>query len=497
MTDLARQTVPQELAVRMRIRDAARAWVEREKLVPPQTLDQLRRHARLCLESLELPDRGFDDFTLVMLNNALWETRFPAIPLEQRLLLLPFCLRNQTACTAERDDLGLICNVCERCDIPNLSEQAERLGMPVLVAESSSRVAEWVEEGDIQAVIGVSCMESLEKAFPAMLRFAVPGIAVPLTTGGCKDTTFDRSLLHDALAIPNGVPSRNVSHGRIRERLDRLFTPGETAKYLAASTPYLRDFPQRITHALCGNGKHYRPMITYVSYAALVDGDVFPGFLEPIALAVECFHKASLIHDDIEDDDTTRYGEPTLHEAIGVPAAINAGDFLIGEGYRLLSHPSIPLDLRPELMAQAAQAHCELALGQAQEFESIAESITLEQCLETHRLKTAPAFRVALNMGAVSARQFEPYCEIFHRYADSLGISYQLLDDLEDTADNPASAVDCLMRKNDVDRETARSEIATLYESYRTQTYDILERITDPPLKIAMYRLTGKVLKDA
>jgi geranylgeranyl pyrophosphate synthase len=49
------------------------------------------------------------------------------------------------------------------------------------------------------------------------------------------------------------------------------------------------------------------------------------------------FHKASLIHDDIEDGDALRYGEPTLHSEYGVAVALNVGDLLIGEGYRLLA----------------------------------------------------------------------------------------------------------------------------------------------------------------
>ena len=47
------------------------------------------------------------------------------------------------------------------------------------------------------------------------------------------------------------------------------------------------------------------------------------------ATAVECFHKASLIHDDIEDGDRQRYDQPTLHAEYGVPFALNAGDFLM------------------------------------------------------------------------------------------------------------------------------------------------------------------------
>ena len=64
---------------------------------------------------------------------------------------------------------------------------------------------------------------------------------------------------------------------------------------------------------------------------------MLPEDLRKVAVAVECFHKASLIHDDIEDNDALRYGEKTLHEEHGVAVALNVGDLLIGEGYRLLA----------------------------------------------------------------------------------------------------------------------------------------------------------------
>lgn len=498
--ETTRQSVPPEWDLRLKIRDAARSYVRGKKLVPPQTLRFLQEHARRCLEAPGLSlVAGFEDFTAVMLNNALWETYLAAIPTEQRLLLLPLCLRDPSRCEAPRDELGLICRQCGACNVPDLSEHAEKLGMPVLVAESSSRVVEWVESGEIQAVIGVSCMESLQKAFPAMLRFAVPGLAVPLTKDGCRDTEFDLPFLYEALAVPADEKReslRAVPYAEIDRHISGLFTAGEIEKYLRASTPHLREFPAEVTHALCGHGKHYRPMITLGSFAVLSGLAVFPDFLNPIALAVECFHKASLIHDDIEDGDETRYGEPALHCRIGIPAALNVGDFLIGEGYRLLGHPSVPAEFRAELFLQAARAHSELSLGQAQEFESRGKTISLERCLETHRLKTAPAFRVSLYMGAVAAGKFETYRDLFHEFADLFGISYQLRDDLEDATDNPASAVDGLMQNRSLSREEARKEITALYETYRMKTYEILEEIDDTLLKIFMYHLTGKVLED-
>jgi geranylgeranyl pyrophosphate synthase len=203
-----------------------------------------------------------------------------------------------------------------------------------------------------------------------MFRHAIPGIAIPLTKDGCRDSTFDLAFLNDALVLDDNAEPFTVPNADLHDLMQSLFSVAEVTQYLMATTPYLQDFPREVYHSLCAHGKHYRPMIVFGIYRALTNRADFPAFLNPIALAVECFHKASLIHDDIEDDDETRYDEPTLHRRIGIPAALNAGDFLIGEGYRLLGHASIPHELRTNLIAQAAQAHCELSLGQAQEFES-------------------------------------------------------------------------------------------------------------------------------
>src|SRR5258707_880904 len=85
-------------------------------------------------------------------------------------------------------------------------------------------------------------------------------------------------------------------------------------------------------------GKRWRPFLTVSAYQALRSAteSVVPEGVRKIAIAVECFHKASLIHDDIEDNDAFRYGEKTLHEQYGVALALNVGDLLIGEGYRLI-----------------------------------------------------------------------------------------------------------------------------------------------------------------
>ena len=94
-----------------------------------------------------------------------------------------------------------------------------------------------------------------------------------------------------------------------------------------------------------------------------------PDAVKRTALAIEAFHKASLVHDDIEDDDTFRYGRETLHRQHGVSTAINVGDYLIGLGYRLVSRERKELggDCAADILDRLADAHLKLSEGQGAE----------------------------------------------------------------------------------------------------------------------------------
>src|SRR6478672_10016372 len=111
---------------------------------------------------------------------------------------------------------------------------------------------------------------------------------------------------------------------------------------LAATEAIAYDF-------LAKGGKYSRPFITLAAYDALTGGHCtqadgaehlrsrLTDAVRRAAISIESFHKASLAHDDIQDGDEFRYGQPTLHNQHGVPTAINVGDYLIGMGYRLIS----------------------------------------------------------------------------------------------------------------------------------------------------------------
>ncbi len=153
-------------------------------------------------------------------------------------------------------------------------------------------------------------------------------------------------------------------------------------------------------------------------------------------MAVECFHKASLIHDDIEDNDETRYGEKTLHEEHGIPAALNVGDLLIGEGYRLIGVTGITPAQKAAMLLVASNGQRQLCRGQGAElvWARQPEPLSSREVLDIFRRKTAPAFEVALRLGAIYAgvEKESEVAETLIAYSAALGIAYQIRDDLSD-----------------------------------------------------------------
>jgi geranylgeranyl pyrophosphate synthase len=185
-------------------------------------------------------------------------------------------------------------------------------------------------------------------------------------------------------------------------------------------------------------GKRWRPFLAVAAFRALGSSSIgdLPEDIRKIAVAVECFHKASLIHDDIEDNDAMRYGEKTLHAEHGVPVALNVGDLLIGEGYRLIGECKVSAEQKAEMSLVAARGQRELCRGQGAElcWARTPQALTSLQVLDIFRKKTAPAFEVALRLGAIYAGNdsHDEVSGVLKTYSEALGIAYQIRDDLSD-----------------------------------------------------------------
>ncbi len=431
-----KKNIPQTKTERDALLAYIRAYVEKVNPVPPMPLDELDVHAKRILA-----DTGFDEiylhYTAVVLNNEMWRETLAAIPYERRLLLMPKCLRVEDKCPAPFDEFGLLCKQCGLCSIQDFQNEAERLGYAVLVAEGSAVVMSLIQTGKIEAIVGISCLAVLERTFPYVEAAAIPSIAVPLLQDDCINTTVDMDWVWEYIHLTSEDTTRRLNLNALHDEVHTWFTP----EALSDTMGPVSGEQERIAREwLARDGKRWRPFLTAATYQALRPdrGEPMPEDLRRIAIAVECFHKASLIHDDIEDEDHGRYGLPTLHAEHGVAVALNAGDLLIGEGYRLISECQASAEAKVEMLQSAARGQRELCLGQGADllWSRQPQPLKTSQVLEIFRQKTAPAFAVALELGAAYAGQLSPYAAALRSYSENLGIAYQIRDDMEDLGED-------------------------------------------------------------
>ncbi len=168
-------------------------------------------------------------------------------------------------------------------------------------------------------------------------------------------------------------------------------------------------------------GKKLRPRLC----KAVFDRCGGVGDIAPVCEAVECFHKASLIHDDIQDGDETRYGRPTVWKEHGVAVAIAAGDWLVAHGYQLIA--SSGFAAVPAMLAATIDSHVHLCEGQGDDLLGGGDYVS------TCERKTGEAFALAAQLGALAAGVDDAP---FRRYALAYGVLFQINDDLADGA-NP------------------------------------------------------------
>jgi len=262
---------------------------------------------------------------------------------------------------------------------------------------------------------------------------AIPGIAIPLLQDDCKDTAVDLDWTWNVVHLTSDDRTRRLDLDALRSEVDSWFSPAELDRLMG---PPAGDADRVARGWLAAEGKRWRPFLAVCAWKALQDDPAaeIPDALRKVAVAVECFHKASLAHDDIEDEDGERYGRRTLHVEHGMPVALNAGDLLVGDGYRLLADCGAPADVCAELVRMAAAGHRELCLGQGEElaWSRSPRPIRSEQVMDIFRRKTAPAFQVALGLGAALGGASAETQEVLRLYSEALGVAYQIRDDIED-----------------------------------------------------------------
>ena len=210
-------------------------------------------------------------------------------------------------------------------------------------------------------------------------------------------------------------------------------------KALASSLPPAQSENHQLAEAMRysvigGGGKRIRPAMVYAAGTALgVDENI----LDTPACAVEMMHTYSLIHDDLPamDDDDLRRGQPTCHKKFDEATAILAGDALQAHAFEILA--SSELEHRRQLemitLLAAASGADGMAGGQAMDLAAVGSTLSLEQLESMHRLKTGALIRASILLGAMcSTTVTAEELDLLGRYADCIGLSFQIQDDILD-----------------------------------------------------------------
>ncbi|WP_049723409.1 polyprenyl synthetase family protein [Gilvimarinus polysaccharolyticus] len=197
---------------------------------------------------------------------------------------------------------------------------------------------------------------------------------------------------------------------------------------------------EAMRYSLASGGKRIRPLLLFAGYRATAGQQEHPA-LEIAACALEAIHAYSLIHDDLPamDDDALRRGRPTCHLAFDEALAILAGDALQTLAFELLADtPGLTDSTRVQLIRSLSRAAGMrgMVVGQAIDLAAVDTELNITRLEHMHRCKTGALIDASVTMGALIGGASDQQLNILARYSRSLGLAFQVHDDILDvTAD--------------------------------------------------------------
>ena len=196
---------------------------------------------------------------------------------------------------------------------------------------------------------------------------------------------------------------------------------------------------EAMRYALLAGGKRLRPFLV-VQSAALFSIDNESALR--VAVAIECVHTYSLIHDDLPamDDDNMRRGLPTTHKKYDDATAILAGDALLTLAFEILSDEKTHSDaeIRCDLILALSRAIGAKGMvgGQMIDLKAENQSLQQDEIIRMQHMKTGELIIFSCEVGAILAKVSDDRRMALKKYAENIGLAFQIVDDLLDIEGN-------------------------------------------------------------
>ncbi len=249
--------------------------------------------------------------------------------------------------------------------------------------------------------------------------------------------------------------------------LDRKLPPAETRPAALHSA---------MRYAVLAGGKRLRPILCIAAAEAVAHSRA----VTPLAAgaAIELLHTYTLIHDDLPamDDDALRRGRPTTHIQYGEATAILAGDALLTLAFEWLAEVPVPTPYPSNRLiielARAAGSQGVIA-GQVEDIAAEGAEPTPEMVDYIHRHKTGDLITAAVRIGAILAGAPDSLLAALTRYAESIGLAFQIADDIL----NATSTAEKLGKAVGSDAQRGKATWVALHglDAAKTRARDLVE----------------------
>ena len=237
-------------------------------------------------------------------------------------------------------------------------------------------------------------------------------------------------------------------------------------------------------YSLLAGGKRLRPVLLMAA-CEFAGGDIKDAI--PYAAAIEYIHTYSLIHDDLPamDNDDLRRGLPTNHKVYGEAMAILAGDGLLNTAFEAMAKDMMLYFDDPAQLPKRMKAAYEIAkgagvrgmvAGQVSDIESEEADISNEMLFYIHLNKTGALIKAAIRAGLYLGKPNPDMIERMDIYAENLGLSFQIADDILDVVGN-AEELGKNVGQDEKDHKNTYTSINGLDKAYET-----LDELSDKAL---------------